>query len=77
MKPYYYVYRVGHTAPKIKHDTLTSAVTEAERLSNQHPGETFEILQCLAFTRTVVAKTFWLDGLVIPLHKEEQPLSFF
>jgi hypothetical protein len=77
MKPYYYVYRVGHKGPTIKHDTLTSATTEAERLSNQHPGETFEILQCLAITRTVMAKTFWLDGLVIPLNKEEQPLSFF
>lgn len=42
-----------------------------ERLSNQHPGETFEILQCLAVTRTVMAKTFWLDGLVIPLQNAE------
>jgi hypothetical protein len=71
MSPYYYVYRVGNKFPTLKHQTLTSAVTEAERLSNQHPGETFEILQCLAITRTVMAKTFWLDGLVIPLQNAE------
>jgi hypothetical protein len=63
MKPYYYVYRVGHKGPTIKHDTLTSATTEAERLSNQHPGEAFEILKCLAVTRTTEAKTFWMDGV--------------
>lgn len=66
MNPYYYVYRVGYKFPTIKHHTLTSAANEAERLSNQHPGETFEILQCLAVTRTVLAKTFWMDGVTPP-----------
>lgn len=67
MKTYYYVYRVGQKGPTIKHHTLTSAANEAERLSNQHPGETFEILQCLAVTRTALAKTFWMDGIDPPL----------
>lgn len=66
MEPHYYVYRVGHTKPTIKHHTLKSAAIEAERLSNQHPGETFEILKCLAVTRTVLAKTFWMDGVTPP-----------
>jgi hypothetical protein len=63
MKPYYYVYRVGGKFPTVQHYTLTSAKKEAERLSNQHPGEVFEILQCLAITRTVLAQTFWMDGV--------------
>jgi hypothetical protein len=66
MTSYYYVYRVGNRAPTIKHPTLASAANEAERLANQHPGDTFEILQCLAITRTVMAKTFWLDGVTPP-----------
>jgi hypothetical protein len=71
MDPYYYVFRVGHKFPTIKHHTLTSAAKEAERLSNQHPGETFEILQCQAVTRTVLAKTFWMDGIAPPCSIEE------
>jgi hypothetical protein len=63
---YYYVVRVGYKFPTVKHVTLTSAVNEAERLCNQHPGETFEILQCLAVTRAVLAKTSWLDGVTPP-----------
>ena len=66
MNSHYYVYRVGHTKPTIRHHTLTSAANEAERLSSQHPGEIFEILQCLAVTRTVLAKTFWMDGVTPP-----------
>ena len=66
MNSHYYVYRVGHTKPTIRHHTLASAANEAERLSSQHPGETFEILQCLAVTRTVLAKTFWMDGVTPP-----------
>ena len=71
MNPYYYVYRVGHKFPTIKHHTLTSAAYEAERLSNQHPGETFEILQCQAVTRTVLPKTFWMDGITPPRSIQE------
>jgi hypothetical protein len=66
MKPYYYIYRVGHKGPNVKHPTLLSATKEAERLSCQHPGETFEILQCLGFTRTATAQTFWMDGVTPP-----------
>lgn len=73
MNTYYYVYRVGYKFPTIKHHTLTSAANEAERLANQHPGETFEILQCQAVTRTVLVKTFWMDGVTPPFSsgKEE------
>jgi hypothetical protein len=63
MKPYYYVYRVGHMGPKVKHPTLAEAINEAERLSNQHPGEAFEILQCVAITQTPIATTFYMDGM--------------
>ena len=67
MKPHYYVYRVGQKGPTIKHATLLSAATEAERLSNQHPGETFEILQCVGVTRTTIAQTSWMDGVTPPV----------
>ncbi len=62
MKPYYYVYRFGHGAPKTKHDTLESAVIEAERLAESHPGEPFEILKCVALSRASKISTFWVDG---------------
>jgi len=62
MKPYYYVYRVGHNIPKVKHATIESAHAEAMRLAEQHPGEIFEILQCLGITRTTTPQTFWMDG---------------
>jgi hypothetical protein len=66
MNSHYYVYRVGHKGPTIKHESLTSAAHEAERLSAQHPGEVFEILQCLGMTRTVTPQTFWMDGVTPP-----------
>ena len=63
MKPYYYVYRTDESrGPKIKHATLAEALTESERLANQHPGSVFEILKCLAITRCTQASTLWLDG---------------
>jgi hypothetical protein len=66
MKTYYYIYRVGYKFPTVHHYTLTSAKKEAERLSNQHPGEVFEILQCVAITRTRLAQWFWIDGVTPP-----------
>lgn len=62
MKPYYYVYRVGNRAPTVRHATPALAAAEAERLAAQHPGDTFEVLQCLAVTRTTTPVTEWLDG---------------
>ncbi len=63
MKPYYYVYRTGGSrGPVVKHPTVESAVAESHRLAGQHPGETFEILKCLATTRTTEPSTFWNDG---------------
>ncbi len=63
MKPYYYIFRVGGSHPRIKHDTLESAITESERLAAQHPGDSFEILLCLGVTRTTTPQTFWIDGV--------------
>lgn len=63
MKPYYYVYRRGFGAPSMRHEFLHLAQAEAERLAEKHPGETFEILKCVALS--VVKKpasTFWMDG---------------
>jgi hypothetical protein len=62
MKPYYYAYRVDHSHPRGKHETIESAHAEAMRLAAQHPGDTFEILQCLGITRTTTPLTFWVDG---------------
>lgn len=63
MTAYFRIYRAdqGH-APKVRHATIESAIKEAERLSEQHPGEPFEILKCVAITRCTKASTFWMDG---------------
>jgi hypothetical protein len=66
MKPYYYVYRINDRGPKIKHATLEQAHAEAMRLAKQYPGESFEILQCLATVRTTNPQTFWMDGVTPP-----------
>ena len=63
MKPYYYVYRVGGNHPKIKHYNLQSAEKESIRLAGEHPGESFEILMCIATTMTTTPHTFWMDGV--------------
>lgn len=60
MKPYYCIRHVGppNSTP---HATAALAAAEAERLAAQHPGDTFEVLQCLAITRTSAPSTFWFD----------------
>jgi len=63
MKPYYYIFRVGGGHPRIKHPTLESAHTEAMRLAAQHPGDSFEIRQCLGVSSVPKASTFWMDGV--------------
>ena len=65
MKPYYYVFRVGGSHPRIKHETLQAATAESERLAAQHPGDSFEILLCLGITRTTTPQTFWMDGVKV------------
>jgi len=62
MTPYYYIIRPGSSAPKVKHHSLRSAVTEAERLAKQHPGVAFEIAKVIAITQTTQVSTFWMDG---------------
>lgn len=73
MNPYYYVYRLTNEmrGPKIKHLTLESAQTEAERLANQHPASVFEILKAVAIVHCTVASTFWMDGEFLPEPAEE------
>ena len=63
MKPYYYVFRVGGSHPKIKHMTLESAHDESIRPAAQPPGDSFEILQCLGVTRITMPETFWMSGI--------------
>jgi hypothetical protein len=63
MKKYYYVYRVGHKGPTVKHHQLASAVREAERLASQHPGEGFEILEAIAITQATTVQTIWMEGI--------------
>jgi hypothetical protein len=63
MKPYYYVYRVGGQGPTRHHKTLNAAQAESERLAQKHPGGVFEILQCLGYSQTQTASTFWVDGV--------------
>lgn len=63
MKPYYYVYRFGTPAPKVRHETLASAQAEAERLAAFHPGAAFEILKAVGISQIVKpTTTFWMDG---------------
>ena len=66
MNSYYYVYRVGGDAPKIKHNTLEEAERESIRLAEQHPNASFEILQCLGITRMSKPSTFWMDSVIPP-----------
>jgi hypothetical protein len=64
MKPYFYVYRVSPnaTGPTVRHETLRAAADEAYRLAEKHPGQSFEILKCVGFSKTASAMTFWMDG---------------
>ena len=42
---FYMVYRIGGNAPRVVHETITSAISEAKRLAKLHIGETFVVLQ--------------------------------
>ncbi|MEO5712032.1 MAG: hypothetical protein ABIT37_00955 [Luteolibacter sp.] len=66
MKSYFYIYRVGYGKPTIKHQTLELAHAEAMRLAGQHPGETFELLECLGIVQTTTPQAFWMDGVTLP-----------
>ena len=73
MKPYYYVMRIGASAPTYKHETLDAAHAESLRLAKQSPGSTFEILKCLGITRMSAPTTFWNDGVTPPIQHKYQP----
>jgi len=64
MKSYYYCYRpAGFNAPQVKHECFTAAQIEAERLAAKYPGETIEILQCIAISKIVApAITVFMAG---------------
>jgi hypothetical protein len=63
MKSHSHVYWVGYSNPTIKRATLETATAESLRLSAQHPGEVFEILECLGVSRTTTTTiTLWDDG---------------
>lgn len=49
IKPYYYCYVYGKTAPKVRHPDYESAEKEAKRLTETH-GERVEILKVVATT---------------------------
>jgi hypothetical protein len=63
MKPYYYVFRYDGSAPQVRHDTLKSAITEAIRLAEKHPGAYFLILKFVGFASATKASLFWADGI--------------
>jgi hypothetical protein len=66
---YWYVYRHGNSAPRVRHSSLKAAVAEAERLAVKHPGAVFEILQAVAVSQvTGPASTRYMSG-VIPVTK--------
>jgi hypothetical protein len=62
MKSYYYIRKQGGL--QVQCETIESAQSEAMRLAQQSPGETFEILQCIALVSTAspTASTFWMEG---------------
>ena len=73
MKPYYRILRLNHgRAPTVQHATLKEAETEALRLAGQHPGVTFEILECLGIARTTTPSIFWNDGVELPAAPAER-----
>lgn len=49
IKPYYYCYVYGKTAPKVRHPDYESAEKEAKRLTEAH-GDRVEILKVVAAT---------------------------
>jgi hypothetical protein len=66
MNTYYYVFRVGGNIPTVRHETIESAHRESERLARIHPGQSFEILQCIGVSKTVAVETSWMPGIVPP-----------
>ena len=63
LNSYFYVFRLGGSAPKHKHATLELAKQEATRLATQHPGGRFEILMFVGAAEAVYdVRTNWADG---------------
>lgn len=68
MKPYYYIFKSSGYPPSKRHETLESVEEEAKRLAMKHPGQQFEILQCIGITSIPVTNpsTFWLNKTESP-----------
>lgn len=64
MKPYYYVYKYGDKAPRVRHATMEQAENEAKRLAEISPGTSFEILKAVGITRVTTPQTFWMEGVI-------------
>ena len=65
MKPYYYVFKSSGHPPSRRHESIYEAQKESYRLASLHPGQHFEIVQCVGITSTSAPapSTFWLDGI--------------
>lgn len=56
----------GLRAPIFRHDSKFHATTEAERLSNTHPGISFYVLEALSVSQKNVVVTTKLEEISDP-----------
>lgn len=49
--PFWFVWNPAGRNPQHRHDSRELAITEAERLARNHPGETFIVLQSVCARR--------------------------
>lgn len=62
---------VGNGTPVYRHQTLMSAMQEAERLANLHPGSEFTVLKSV---KTCVKRQVqWISHVEIDPHGNEVP----
>lgn len=65
MKPYYRVNNPNRALPSsTSHGTQAEAIAKANENAAKHPGEAFEILECIAIVSTTVPEpsVFFMDG---------------
>lgn len=51
MEVYWYVFNPDGFRPRYKHLTAESAIQESRRLAELCPGQRFEVLRCVGFSR--------------------------
>jgi hypothetical protein len=54
---FWMVYGEGQNLPRFRHDTYSSAETEAERLARMNPGIAFYVLMPVAVSKRVDVET--------------------